>query len=88
MYDAIVRDYNEFSQKLDIHDITFIPICALEGDNVTTRSANSPWYDGQTLLHILENVHVAADTQLSWTSASRCRRCCGRTWTSAGSPGR
>jgi len=61
VYDAIVRDYNEFSQKLDIHDISYIPISALEGDNVTTRSANSPWYDGQTLLHILENVHVAAD---------------------------
>ena len=60
-YEAIVRDYKDFSQKLDIHDITFIPISALEGDNVTTRSANMPWYDGQTLLHILENVHVAAD---------------------------
>ncbi|MFN2371619.1 MAG: sulfate adenylyltransferase subunit CysN [Candidatus Krumholzibacteriia bacterium] len=64
VYDAIVRDYGEFSQKLDIHDITFIPISALEGDNVTTRSANTPWYDGQTLLHILENVHVAADRNL------------------------
>ncbi len=61
VYDAIVQDYKDFSQKLDIHDITFIPISALEGDNVTTRSANTPWYDGQTLLHILENVHVAAD---------------------------
>ncbi len=61
VYDAIVQEYREFSQKLDIHDITFIPISALDGDNVTTRSANMPWYDGQTLLHILENVHVAAD---------------------------
>ena len=61
VYDAIVRDYEEFSQKLDIHDITFIPISALDGDNVTTRSANTPWYDGHTLLHMLENVHVAAD---------------------------
>ncbi|MBE0567841.1 MAG: sulfate adenylyltransferase subunit CysN [Krumholzibacteria bacterium] len=64
VYDAIVRDYGEFSQKLDIQDITFIPISALEGDNVTTRSANTPWYDGQTLLHVLENVHVAADRNL------------------------
>ncbi len=61
VYDAIVREYKEFSQKLDIHDITFIPISALDGDNVTTRSANTPWYDGHTLLHILENVHVSAD---------------------------
>jgi bifunctional enzyme CysN/CysC len=58
VYDAIVQDYREFSRKLAIHDITFIPLSALEGDNVTTRSANMPWYEGQTLLHILENVHV------------------------------
>lgn len=61
VYDDIVRDYSDFSQKLDIHDITFIPMSALEGDNVTTRSPNMPWYDGHTLLHVLENVHVAAD---------------------------
>lgn len=60
-YQKIVKDYSEFSQKLDIHDISFIPISALKGDNVTTRSANMPWYEGQTLLHMLENVHVAAD---------------------------
>jgi bifunctional enzyme CysN/CysC len=61
VYDRIVRDYSDFSRKLDIHDITFIPISALDGDNVTTRSENTPWYNGHTLLHILENVHVAAD---------------------------
>lgn len=61
VYDDIVKEYQEFSQKLDIHDISFIPISALEGDNVTTRSEKSPWYNGHTLLHILENVHVAAD---------------------------
>ncbi len=61
VYDDIVREYSEFSHKLDIHDITFIPMSALEGDNVTTRSPKMPWYDGHTLLHVLENVHVAAD---------------------------
>jgi bifunctional enzyme CysN/CysC len=61
IYDAIVRDYQEFSQKLDIHDITFIPLSARDGDNVTRRSDRMPWYQGQTLLHTLENVHVAAD---------------------------
>jgi bifunctional enzyme CysN/CysC len=61
VYEQIVRDYSEFSQKLDIHDITFIPISALDGDNVTTRSENMDWYQGHTMLHILENVHVAAD---------------------------
>ncbi len=64
VYDAIVREYREFSQKLAIHDVTFIPMSALEGDNVTTRSPNMPWYDGQTLLHVLENVHVAGDRNL------------------------
>lgn len=60
-YNDIVRDYSEFSQKLDVHDITFVPISALDGDNVTNRSGNTPWYNGHTLLHILENVHVASD---------------------------
>jgi bifunctional enzyme CysN/CysC len=61
VFNNIVQDYREFSQKLDIHDISFIPVSALDGDNVTTRSENMPWYDGHTLLHMLENVHVDAD---------------------------
>ena len=61
VFNRIVQEYRDFSQKLDIHDISFIPVSALEGDNVTTRSANMPWYDGHTLLHMLENVHVDAD---------------------------
>ena len=61
VFQKIVDDYSEFSQKLDIHDISFIPISALDGDNVTTRSPKMPWYDGHTLLHMLENVHVSAD---------------------------
>ena len=61
VYNDIVKDYREFSQKLDIHDISFIPVSALDGDNVTSRSENMPWYDGHTLLHMLENVHVDAD---------------------------
>ncbi|MFT5232021.1 MAG: bifunctional enzyme CysN/CysC [Candidatus Krumholzibacteriia bacterium] len=60
-YQKIVKDFSDFSQKLDIHDITFIPISALDGDNVTKRSENMPWYEGHTLLHLLENVHVSAD---------------------------
>ena len=60
-YNQIVKEYKEFSQKLDIHDVTFIPISALDGDNITTRSNNMPWYEGHTLLHMLENVHVSAD---------------------------
>ena len=61
---AIVEEYEAFSGKLDIHDISFIPVSALKGDNVTTKSENMPWYDGATLLHDLETVHVAADRNL------------------------
>jgi sulfate adenylyltransferase subunit 1 (EFTu-like GTPase family) len=61
VFNRIVQDYRDFSRKLDIHDISFIPVSALEGDNVTTRSENTPWYNGHTLLHLLENVHVDAD---------------------------
>jgi bifunctional enzyme CysN/CysC len=60
----IVATYQEFSSKLDIHHLEFIPVSALKGDNVTTKSSNMPWYDGPTLLHSLENVHVAADRNL------------------------
>ncbi len=64
VYQDIVADYEAFSGKLDIHDINFIPVSALKGDNITTKSENMPWYDGATLLHGLETVHVAADRNL------------------------
>jgi len=64
VYNDIVSTYQDFSEKLDIHDITFIPVSALKGDNVTTKSANMPWYKGSTLLHYLETVHVTADRNL------------------------
>ncbi len=59
-YDAIVKDYNEFSQKLNVQDITYIPMSALRGDNVVEKGDNLDWYDGPTLLHHLENVNVGA----------------------------
>lgn len=64
VYDAIVDEYARFSEKLDIHDIVFIPVSALAGDNVTTRSDKMPWYDGPTLLHHLEHVEISADKNL------------------------
>ncbi|MFQ6610269.1 MAG: sulfate adenylyltransferase subunit CysN [Fidelibacterota bacterium] len=64
VYNEIVRDYSDFSRKLKIHDISFIPVSALNGDNVTVRSNHMPWYDGQTLLHNLENVVVSVDKNL------------------------
>ncbi len=64
VYRRIVADYTEFSEKLGIKDLTFIPVSALLGDNVVTKSENLPWYDGATLLHHLENVNVGADRNL------------------------
>lgn len=64
VYKDIVLSYQEFSEKLDIHDIVFIPVSALKGDNVVRKSENTPWYDGATLLHYLETVHVTMDRNL------------------------
>lgn len=64
IYNDIVEQYQEFSEKLDIHDVAFIPVSALNGDNVVSKSMHMPWYDGSTLLHYLENVHVTADRNL------------------------
>jgi bifunctional enzyme CysN/CysC len=64
VYDAIVADYTEFAEKLGVHDLTFIPMSALEGDNVVSRSERLDWYGGATLLHHLESVNVGADRNL------------------------
>lgn len=61
VYDNIVRDYKNFAAKLDIQDIRFIPISALHGDNVVHRSPNTMWYDGPTLIYLLETIHIASD---------------------------
>tara|TARA_B110000444_G_scaffold249627_1_gene274962 strand:- start:260 stop:1534 length:1275 start_codon:yes stop_codon:yes gene_type:complete len=64
-YLEIVSSYRSFSSRLDITDITFIPISALNGDNVVKASKNMAWYGGgSTLLHHLENVHVGSDRNL------------------------
>jgi len=60
VYNQIVRDYTDFALKLNVQDVTYIPISALRGDNVVDKSANMPWYDGPTLLHHLEHVNVGA----------------------------
>ncbi|MCD6353629.1 MAG: sulfate adenylyltransferase subunit CysN [Proteobacteria bacterium] len=64
VYRNIVSSYEEFSEKLDIHDIVFIPVSALKGDNVAEKSENMSWYDGATLLHYLETVQVTANRNL------------------------
>jgi len=61
VFEKIVNDYKAFSSKLEIHDIQFVPISALAGDNVVNRSENMHWYQGATLLHMLETVHIESD---------------------------
>jgi bifunctional enzyme CysN/CysC len=64
VFDAIQDEFTNFAAKLQVGDLTFIPISALHGDNVVERSANMPWYEGTSLLHHLENVHIASDRNL------------------------
>ena len=64
VFDEICAEFSAFATKLEIQDLTFIPISALHGDNVVERSANTPWYDGPSLLHHLEHVHIASDRNL------------------------
>ncbi|MFM2016940.1 MAG: hypothetical protein RL007_596 [Bacteroidota bacterium] len=61
VYEKIKKDYEAFASKLETIDIHFLPISALNGDNVVDRSPNMPWYEGSTLLHLLENVHISSD---------------------------
>jgi len=63
-YNAIVAEYKAFAAKLSVKDVRFIPISALNGDNVVNKSKNMPWYDGATLLYNLENVHISSDHNL------------------------
>jgi sulfate adenylyltransferase subunit 1 len=64
VYDRIVADFNAFSSKLAINDIQFIPISALNGDNVVNRSTHMDWYNGSTLMYHLETVHISSDHNL------------------------
>ena len=61
VYNNIVIDYAEVAATLGLKDITYIPISALNGDNIVTKSASFPWYEGDSLLHILENVELSND---------------------------
>jgi len=63
-FDEIVEEFRQFAMKLDVADLAFIPISALHGDNVVQRSLNMDWYEGASLLHHLETVHIASDRNL------------------------
>jgi bifunctional enzyme CysN/CysC len=64
VFDAIVEDFDTFAARLEMPDVTFIPISALHGDNVVERSEAMPWYQGPPLLYHLEHVHIASDRNL------------------------
>ena len=61
VYDQIVQNYQDFFSKLDIHDVRFIPISALNGDNVVNSLDNMKWYSGGTLMYNLENTYISSD---------------------------
>lgn len=63
-YEEIRDQFESFASKLDVKDVSFIPISALKGDNVVHRSKNMSWYEGATLMFYLENVHIASDHNL------------------------
>ena len=63
-YEEIKEAFKEFASKLDVHDLHFIPISALKGDNVVNKSQNMSWYEGTTLMYYLENVHIGSDHNL------------------------
>jgi len=63
-FEQICEEFRRFAVRLDVHDVVFIPISALHGDNVVYRSTNMPWWEGISLLYHLEHVHIASDRNL------------------------
>jgi len=61
VYNDIINQFEEFSSKLLVKDIRFLPISALNGDNVVNPSENMDWFQGAPLLHTLENMHISSD---------------------------
>jgi bifunctional enzyme CysN/CysC len=64
VYDKIRGDYQSFAARLDLPDVHFLPISALKGDNVVSQSPKMPWYNGPTLMHLLETVYIGSDRNL------------------------
>ncbi|WP_183566111.1 sulfate adenylyltransferase subunit CysN [Mucilaginibacter sp. SP1R1] len=60
-FNKVVEQYEDFAAKIDVTDIRYVPISALEGDNVVNDSVNMPWYKGESLLHTLETIHIGSD---------------------------
>ena len=64
VFDAIRAEFSDFVAKLGIVDVRFIPISALKGDNVVDRSTRMPWFRGESLLEVLETIHISSDRNL------------------------
>jgi len=64
VFDKIVSQYEDLSSKMMIKDVRYIPISALEGDNVVHRSEHMPWYQNAPLLHTLETIHISSDNNI------------------------
>lgn len=64
VFERIADEFTVFAAKLEAPDLTVVPISALHGDNIVTRSEHTPWYEGPSLLHHLEHVHIASDRNL------------------------
>jgi bifunctional enzyme CysN/CysC len=63
-FEAIRSEFHAFAARLNVHDVTTIPMSALHGDNVVTKSDRTPWYEGPALLSHLEGVYIAGDRNL------------------------
>lgn len=64
VFERIKEEFTEFASRLEVHDLRFIPVSALAGDNVVIRSSRCPWYQGETVLEYLDNVYVGSDQNL------------------------
>jgi sulfate adenylyltransferase subunit 1 len=64
VFERIKKEFQGFASKFKVHDIQFIPISALKGDNVVEKSQNMPWYGGSTLMYLLETIHIGSDLNL------------------------
>jgi bifunctional enzyme CysN/CysC len=64
VFERIKSEYVDFATRLEMNDLRVVPISALKGDNIVEPSAHAPWYQGETLLHLLETVHIASDRNL------------------------
>jgi sulfate adenylyltransferase subunit 1 len=64
VFNKIKADFEDFISRLDIADVRYIPVSALQGDNIVNKSESMPWYQGPTLLYTLENVHLGSDLNL------------------------